>query len=88
RGITAFALEAAPRISRAQSLSVRSSQANVAGYKAVMLSANHYPRFMPLLMTAAGTVQAARVLILGAGGGHQHRHEARVVVGGEHHRLV
>ncbi|WP_224015878.1 Re/Si-specific NAD(P)(+) transhydrogenase subunit alpha [Pseudomonas aeruginosa] len=67
RGITAFALEAAPRTSRAQSLDVLSSQANIAGYKAVMLAANHYPRFMPMLMTAAGTVKAARVLILGAG---------------------
>ena len=66
-GITAFALEAAPRTSRAQSLDVLSSQANIAGYKAVMLAANHYPRFMPMLMTAAGTVKAARVLILGAG---------------------
>ncbi len=52
---------------RAQSLDVLSSQANIAGYKAVMLAANHYPRFMPMLMTAAGTVKAARVLILGAG---------------------
>ncbi|MCR3828166.1 NAD(P) transhydrogenase subunit alpha, partial [Pseudomonas aeruginosa] len=67
RGITAFALEAAPRTSRAQSLDVLSSQANIAGYKAVMLAANHYPRFMPMLMTAACTVKAARVLILGAG---------------------
>lgn len=63
-GITAFALEAAPRTSRAQSLDVLSSQANIAGYKAVILAANHYPRFMPMLMTAAGTVKAARVLIL------------------------
>lgn len=67
RGITAFALEAAPRTSRAQSLDVLSSQANIAGYKAVMVAANHYQRFMPMLMTAAGTVKAARVLILGAG---------------------
>jgi len=66
-GITAFALEAAPRTSRAQSLDVLSSQANIAGYKAVILAANHYPRFMPMLMTAAGTVKAARVLVLGAG---------------------
>ena len=66
-GITAFALEAAPRTSRAQSLDVLSSQANIAGYKAVLLAAHHYPRFMPMLMTAAGTVKAARVLILGAG---------------------
>lgn len=67
RGVTAFALEATPRTSRAQSLDVLSSQANIAGYKAVLLAAHHYPRFMPMLMTAAGTVKAARVLILGAG---------------------
>ncbi|MDB5980419.1 MAG: pntAA, partial [Pseudomonas sp.] len=66
-GITAFALEAAPRTSRAQSLDVLSSQANIAGYKSVLVAAHHYPRFMPMLMTAAGTVKAARVLILGAG---------------------
>ena len=71
RGITAFALEAAPRTSRAQSLDVLSSQANIAGYKAVLLAAHHYPRFMPMLMTAAGTVKAARILILGAGDGLQ-----------------
>ena len=65
--ITAFALEAAPRTTRAQSMDVLSSQANIAGYKAVMLAANTYQRFMPRLMTAAGTVKAARVLILGAG---------------------
>ena len=66
-GLTAFALEAAPRTTRAQSLDVLSSQANIAGYKAVLVAAAHYPRFMPMLMTAAGTVKAARVLILGAG---------------------
>jgi NAD(P) transhydrogenase subunit alpha len=66
-GLTAFALEAAPRTSRAQSLDVLSSQANVAGYKAVLLAADTYGRFMPMLMTAAGTVKAARVVILGAG---------------------
>jgi NAD(P) transhydrogenase subunit alpha len=66
-GMTAFALEAAPRTTRAQSLDVLSSQANIAGYKAVLLAADLYPRFMPMLMTAAGTVKAARVLILGAG---------------------
>lgn len=66
-GITAFALEAAPRNSRAQSLDVLSSQANIAGYKSVLVAAEHYPRFMPMLMTAAGTVKAARVLVLGAG---------------------
>jgi len=66
-GITAFALEAAPRITRAQSMDVLSSQANIAGYKAVMMAANTYQRFMPMLMTAAGTVKAARVLIMGVG---------------------
>jgi NAD(P) transhydrogenase subunit alpha len=67
KGITAFALEAAPRTTRAQSLDVLSSQANIAGYKAVLVAANEYQRFMPMLMTAAGTVKAARILILGAG---------------------
>jgi NAD(P) transhydrogenase subunit alpha len=65
--LSAFALEAAPRISRAQSMDVLSSQANIAGYKAVMMAANTYARFMPMLMTAAGTVKAARVLIMGVG---------------------
>lgn len=67
QGITAFALEALPRNSRAQSMDVLSSQANVAGYKAVLLASHFYQRFMPMLMTAAGTVKAARVLVLGAG---------------------
>ncbi len=66
-GLSAFALEAAPRITRAQSLDVLSSQANIAGYKAVLLASNAYQRFMPMLMTAAGTVKAARVLIMGVG---------------------
>ncbi|HEU4850685.1 MAG TPA: Re/Si-specific NAD(P)(+) transhydrogenase subunit alpha [Telluria sp.] len=66
-GLSAFALEAVPRITRAQSMDVLSSQANIAGYKAVMLAANTYQRFMPMLMTAAGTVKAARVLIMGVG---------------------
>ncbi len=66
-GLTAFALEAAPRTTRAQSLDVLSSQANIAGYKAVITAANLYPRFMPMLMTAAGTVKAARMVILGTG---------------------
>ena len=66
-GITAFALEAAPRTTRAQRMDVLSSQANIAGYKAVMLAADKYPRFFPMLMTAAGTVKAARVVILGVG---------------------
>jgi len=66
-GLTAFALEAAPRTTRAQSMDVLSSQANIAGYKAVLMAANVYGRLMPMMMTAAGTVKAARVLILGAG---------------------
>jgi H+-translocating NAD(P) transhydrogenase subunit alpha len=65
--VTSFALEAAPRTSRAQSMDVLSSQANIAGYKAVMLAAEKYQRFFPMLMTAAGTVKAARVVILGVG---------------------
>ena len=66
-GLIAFALEAAPRITRAQSLDVLSSQANLAGYKAVMLAANQYDRLFPMMMTAAGTLKAARVVVLGAG---------------------
>ncbi|MES2581830.1 MAG: Re/Si-specific NAD(P)(+) transhydrogenase subunit alpha [Pseudomonadota bacterium] len=66
-GLTAYALEAAPRTTRAQSMDVLSSQANIAGYKAVMLAADTYQRFFPMLMTAAGTVKAARVVILGVG---------------------
>ena len=65
--VTSFALEAAPRSSRAQSMDVLSSQANIAGYKAVMMAAEKYQRFFPMLMTAAGTVKAARVVILGVG---------------------
>ena len=66
-GLTSFALEAAPRTTRAQSMDVLSSQANIAGYKAVMMAADRYQRFFPMLMTAAGTVKAARVVILGVG---------------------
>jgi len=66
-GLTAFALEAAPRTTRAQSMDVLSSQANIAGYKAVLMASTLYGRMMPMMMTAAGTVKAARVLILGAG---------------------
>jgi len=66
-GVTAFALESVPRTTRAQTMDALSSQANIAGYKAVLLAATAYGRFMPMLMTAAGTVRAARVLILGAG---------------------
>jgi NAD(P) transhydrogenase subunit alpha len=66
-GLTCFALESLPRITRAQPMDVLSSQANIGGYKAVILAASEYQRFMPMLMTAAGTVKAARVLVLGAG---------------------
>jgi len=68
RGVTAFAMELLPRtISRGQAMDVLSSQANIAGYKAVILAAAEIGRFFPMLMTAAGTVKAARVLVLGAG---------------------
>jgi NAD(P) transhydrogenase subunit alpha len=66
-GVTAFAMEALPRISRAQSMDVLSSQANIGGYKAVLMAANTYGKMMPMLMTAAGTVKAARVVIMGVG---------------------
>src|SRR3989344_513461 len=66
--LTAFALEAAPRTTRAQSMDVLSSQANLAGYKAVMIAADKYQRIFPMLMTAAGTVKAARVVVLGVAG--------------------
>jgi NAD(P) transhydrogenase subunit alpha len=65
--LTSFALEAAPRTTRAQSMDVLSSQANIAGYKAVIMASDKYQRFFPMLMTAAGTVKAARVVILGVG---------------------
>jgi NAD(P) transhydrogenase subunit alpha len=67
QGVTAFSMEKLPRTTRAQAMDVLSSQANIAGYKAVVLAASLYKRFMPMLMTAAGTVKAARVVILGAG---------------------
>ncbi|MDT8363751.1 MAG: Re/Si-specific NAD(P)(+) transhydrogenase subunit alpha [Nitrosomonas sp.] len=66
-GLTAFAMERLPRISRAQNMDVLSSQANIGGYKAVITAVNIYQKFFPMLMTAAGTVKAARVLVLGAG---------------------
>jgi NAD(P) transhydrogenase subunit alpha len=66
-GVTAFAMESVPRISRAQSMDALSSQANVAGYKAVILAAEHCTRFFPMLTTAAGTVKPATVLVLGVG---------------------
>jgi NAD(P) transhydrogenase subunit alpha len=67
QGLSAISLELLPRISRAQAMDVLSSQANIAGYKAVLLAATSLDRFMPMLMTAAGTVQPARVLVIGAG---------------------
>jgi len=67
RGVVAFAMESIPRITRAQSMDALSSQANVAGYKAALIAADRLPRFFPLLMTAAGTVAPAKVLVLGAG---------------------
>ncbi|MEY2517611.1 MAG: H+-translocating transhydrogenase subunit alpha [bacterium] len=66
-GTTAFAMEAIPRISRAQSMDALASQSNVAGYKSVLLATQHLGRFLPMMMTAAGTVPPARVLVLGAG---------------------
>jgi NAD(P) transhydrogenase subunit alpha len=67
RGVTAFSVELIPRITRAQAMDALSSMATVAGYKAVLIGAAHIPRMFPLLMTAAGTVPPARVLVLGAG---------------------
>src|SRR5207253_8429987 len=65
--VTAFALEAIPRISRAQSMDALSSQSNVAGYRAALIGAQELGRFFPMLMTAAGTIRPAKVLVLGAG---------------------
>jgi NAD(P) transhydrogenase subunit alpha len=67
RRITSFAMELMPRITRAQSMDALSSMSSIAGYRAVLIAATLLPRYFPLLMTAAGTVQPARVLILGAG---------------------
>jgi H+-translocating NAD(P) transhydrogenase subunit alpha len=67
RGVIAFAMESIPRITRAQSMDALSSQSTVGGYKAVLLAAERLPRFFPMLMTAAGTVPPAKVLVLGAG---------------------
>jgi H+-translocating NAD(P) transhydrogenase subunit alpha len=67
RQLTAFAVELIPRITRAQSMDALSSMATVAGYKAVIIAAEHLPRMFPLLMTAAGTVPPAKILVLGAG---------------------
>ena len=67
RGITGFAMELVPRISRAQSMDALSSQASVAGYKAVLIAANTLEKFLPMLTTAAGTIRPAAVLVIGAG---------------------
>lgn len=67
KGLTIFSLDMLPRTTRAQSMDVLSSQANIAGYKAVLTGANIYPRYFPMFMTAAGTIAPAKVLILGAG---------------------
>jgi H+-translocating NAD(P) transhydrogenase subunit alpha len=66
-GVHAFALESVPRITRAQPMDALSSQATVAGYKAALIAADRLPRFLPMLMTAAGTIPPAKVLVLGAG---------------------
>jgi NAD(P) transhydrogenase subunit alpha len=66
-GVTAFAMESIPRITRAQPMDALSSQATVGGYKAALLAAEYLPRFFPMLMTAAGTVTPAKVLVIGAG---------------------
>ena len=67
RGVTAFAMESIPRITRAQSMDALSSQATVSGYKAILIGADRLPKFLPMLMTAAGTVAPAKVLVIGAG---------------------
>jgi len=67
RGVTAFSLELVPRISRAQSMDALSSQASAAGYKAVLMAAGRLGKFFPMMMTAAGTIPPARVLVMGAG---------------------
>ena len=67
RGITSFAMELVPRISRAQSMDALSSQASIAGYKAVLIAASHLQKFLPMLTTAAGTIRPSQVLIIGAG---------------------
>src|SRR5690606_728803 len=67
KGVNAFALELMPRISRAQAMDILSSQSNLAGYKAVVDAAATFGRAMPMMMTAAGTVPPARVLVFGAG---------------------
>src|SRR2546421_2614822 len=67
RGVTSFAVELVPRISRAQSMDALSSQAAIAGYKAVLIAASHLQKFLPMLTTAAGTIRPSQLLIIGAG---------------------
>jgi NAD(P) transhydrogenase subunit alpha len=67
KGISTFSLDMIPRTTRAQSMDVLSSQANIAGYRAVLLAASLYPRYFPMFMTAAGSIPPAKILILGAG---------------------
>ncbi len=67
QGVTAFAMESIPRITRAQSMDALSSQATVGGYKGALIAADSLPRFLPMLTTAAGTIQPAKVLVIGAG---------------------
>jgi NAD(P) transhydrogenase subunit alpha len=67
RGITSFAMELVPRISRAQSMDALSSQASIAGYKAVLIAASHLQKFLPMLTTAAGTIRPSQLLVIGAG---------------------
>src|SRR6516225_7413364 len=67
RGVTSFAMELVPRISRAQSMDALSSQASIAGYKAVLIAASALKKFLPMLTTAAGTIRPSQVLVIGAG---------------------
>ncbi|HEX3255449.1 MAG TPA: hypothetical protein VHQ96_06625, partial [Gaiellaceae bacterium] len=67
RGVTAFSMDSIPRITRAQPMDALSSQSTVSGYKGTLLAADHLPKFMPMLTTAAGTIPPARILVLGAG---------------------
>ncbi|MBP7184868.1 MAG: Re/Si-specific NAD(P)(+) transhydrogenase subunit alpha [Saprospiraceae bacterium] len=67
KGVTVFSIDMIPRTTRAQSMDILSSQANIAGYKAVLLAANLYPKYFPMFMTAAGSIPPAKMLILGAG---------------------
>src|SRR5512132_1030983 len=67
RGVTAFSMDSIPRITRAQPMDALSSQSTVSGYKGTLIAADHLPKFMPMLTTAAGTIPPARVLVLGAG---------------------